>query len=193
MERFKKRLMNINWIVSDRATLDPTIDLAQLKKIGAFWGSWQTWRSCQTDNVICNNMAKAAELTKRNFQTNCNLYVPNSIYLDLDRPAGVRLYEGTFKHEVDNQEEIVAMHLVSGISDLVLLLGFDFSEPSIHPDKLQEHKAHNYRSLTRQAILDNAKTQWVVIDHPGNFRKDLANLPNLTQDTLTNVIGMLAN
>ena len=193
MEGFEKRRMNINWILSDRVMLDPTIDIDQLKQIGSFWGGWQTWRAYQTDNVICHTMSKASELIKRNFQLSCNFYIPNSVYLDLDRPDGVRLYEGTFKHDVDNHEEIVAMHLVADQSDLVLLLGFDFTEPNKHADKLLEHKAHNYRSLTRQIILDNVNTQWVAVDHPGEFRKDLRDLDNLTQDSLANVIGMLSD
>jgi len=185
--------MKISWILSNSLVLDPTVDIDQLKNIGAFWGSWRTWRSCQTDNVICHDMAKADELIKRAFHAVCNFYIPNSIYTSLDRPTGVKLYEGDFIHDVDRHEEIVAMHLVASASEIVLMMGFDFSEPVKNPDKLVEHRETNYRNLTKQAMIDNPNTQWVMVDHPAEFRKDLQKVANLSRDSLENVIGMLAN
>ena len=185
--------MNINWVLANSYIPDPTINLDQLKSCGAFWGSWQTLRACGTDNVICHDMSKASELIQRAFHAVCNFYIPNSIYASLDRPVGVKLYEGAFVHDLDNQEEIVALHLTAGISDIVLLLGYDLSEPEKLADRLQEHRALNYRNLFRQAIQNNPNVQWVVIDHVKEFRKDLQNLNNLTKDTLTNVIDMLAH
>lgn len=180
--------MNINFVLSNTATIDPAVDINRLKELGSFWGSWQTWRSCQTDNVICHDQKKAHELITRSFHTSCNLYIPETVFVALDRPAGVKLYAGEFIHEVDNQEEIVAMHLAANTGDIVLLLGFDFRQMPKLEDTLAEHRAHNYRSLTRQVILDNPNTQWVVLDHLGEFRKDLENLPNLGHDTLSNII-----
>jgi hypothetical protein len=181
--------MNINIVLSNRAEIDPTVDLKRVKELGSFWGGWRTWRSCQTDNVICQDMSKAQELIQRNFHKTCNFYIPNSVYVSLDRPAGVKLYEGTFIHDVDNQEDIVAMHLSAATADIVLLVGFDFSEPVKLEDRLAEHRAHNYRSLTRQVMLDNTKTQWVILDHADDLRKDLLDLPNLGQDTLKNILS----
>jgi hypothetical protein len=111
----------------------------------------------------------------------------------LDRPQGVRLYEGEFVHDLDHHEEIVALHLTAGISDIVLLLGFDLAEADLPVDRLQRHRAVNYRNLVRQAIKDNANTQWVLVDHDRPVGKDFEELGNLTTDTLTNVIGMLAH
>jgi hypothetical protein len=185
--------MNINWVVANNYLLDPTIDIDKIKSCGSVWGGWQTWRSCGTDNVICHDMSKASELVKRAFHAVCNFYIPNSIYKDIGRPAGVKIYEGEFVHDVDHQEQIVAMHLTAGISDIVLLLGFDFSEPVISTDKLHAHRAHNYRSLIKQAIKDHPEVQWVAVDHDQDFRKDLLELDNLTKDTLDNVIGMLSD
>ena len=98
--------MNISWVLSDFVAADPTLDVADLKRLGSFWGSWRTWRAFQTDNVICHDQAKAAELIKREFQTKCNFYIPNLIYTNLNRPTGVNVYEGEFVHDVDHQEEI---------------------------------------------------------------------------------------
>ena len=185
--------MNISWVIADSAELDPTQNIDALKKLGPIWGSWRTWRAYQTDNVICHAQIKADELVKRKFQERCNFYIPDSINVLLGRPPGVRLYAGDFVHDVIRQEEIVALHLAATTSDIVLLLGYDLSEPEKLPDRLQEHRALNHRNLLRQAIQDNPGVQWVVIDHDKEFRKDLQDLGNLTRDTLTNVIGMLAH
>ena len=185
--------MNINWVLANSYIPDPTVNLDQLKSCGAFWGGWQTWRSCGTDNVICHDHAKASDLIKRAFHAVCNFYIPNSLYVSLDRPAGVRLYEGEFVHDLDDHEEIIALHLVAGVSDIVLLLGYDLSEPEKLADRLQEHRATNHRNLLRQAIQDNPTVQWVAVDHEKEFRKDLQDSANLTRDSLDNVIGMLAH
>lgn len=185
--------MNINWVLANSYIPDPTINLDQLKSCGAFWGGWQTWRASGTDNVICHDHAKASDLIKRAFHAVCNFYIPNSLYVSLDRPAGVRLYEGEFVHDLDDHEEIIALHLVAGVSDIVLLLGYDLSEPEKLADRLQEHRATNHRNLLRQAIQDNPTVQWVAVDHEKEFRKDLQDFANLTRDSLDNVIGMLAH
>jgi hypothetical protein len=75
----------------------------------------------------------------------------------------------------------------------VLLLGFDLSEAKPLPDRLEQHRATNYRNLIRQAMKDNAQTQWVLVDHDRPVGKDFEELDNLTTDTLSNVIGMLAH
>jgi len=183
--------VNIAWVLADSATFGPEINIERLKQIGSFWGSWRTWRGCETDNVICNDLAKAADLLKRNFQTDCNFYLPNGSYQSLNRPVGVKLYEGTFVHDVDRQDEIVAMHLAAAANDIVLLLGFNLSEPAVNPDKLLEHRARNYRGLIRQAMADNSHVQWVLVDHPDPVMKDMANLPNLTVDTMESVLTLV--
>jgi hypothetical protein len=180
--------MNVNWVLADSIVLDPTVDTTQLKNLGSLWVSWRTWRSCQTDNVICNDSVKSADLIKREFQKTCNFYIPNSVYQQLNRPDGVRLYEGEFVHEVDHQEDIVAMHLAASSSDIVLLLGFDLTEKQPNPDTLLEHRARNYRGLVRQAIADNNQVQWLLVDHPESVMKEFANLENLSTDTMANVL-----
>jgi hypothetical protein len=51
----------ISWVLSDDIDLDPTQDIDALKLVGPLWGSWRTWRACQTDNVICHDQIKVAE------------------------------------------------------------------------------------------------------------------------------------
>jgi len=180
--------MNISWVLADSVELDPTQDINDLKRLGAFWGSWKTWRAYQTDNVICHDQAKAAELLKRNFQTLCNFYLPNSIYPALGRPPGVKLYAGEFVHDVVRQEEIVAVHLAATTSDIVLLLGWDLTELPNTPDKLEAHQALHHRNLLFQALKDYNQIQWVVVDHPGDLAKNLTKLDNVVTDTMDTVL-----
>jgi len=184
--------MNIQWVLADNLVLDPTADLARMKKSGSFWGSWKTWRAYGTDNVICHDFQKAQDLIKRNFQSSCNFYIPRSSYEKLDSPQGVKLYEGDFMgHTVDCHDEIVAMNLAASICDVVLLLGFDWREKPPIEDKILELRAKNYRGLVLQAIRSAPNTQWILVSHPGEAIEELSAQPNLGRDSLSNVFGLL--
>jgi hypothetical protein len=185
--------MNISWILANGLIPDPELDLDKLKEIGPFWGGWQTWRSCGTDNVICNDFDRAHSLLARKFNEGCNFYIPNTIYQKLDHPTSVKLYDGTTELDLENKEEIIAMHLAASQNDIVLLLGFDWQPKSKNSDRLLEHRAQNYRTLIKQAITEHDQVQWVLIDHPPELMLELKDLPNLTQDTLTSVLKLLTS
>lgn len=185
-------MMNITWVLADDLILDPTINVNIVKQIGSMWGSWKTWRAYSTDNVICHDMRKADDLIKREFHKSCNFYISNSTYSLTGRPAGVKLYEGDFMgHDVDNQDELVAMNLAASQSDIVLLLGFDWSTKTPDPDKLREVRARNYRGLVLQAVKSRPNVQWILVEHSGEIMPELAELPNLDKDTFNNVLGIL--
>ena len=129
----------------------------------------------------------------KQFGTICNFYVSNTVHQELNQPKRVRTYGGDFSHEVQEQDEIVAMHLAAAASDIVLLLGFDWTAKPLPEDTDKRLLRHNYINLVREAIAGNAQTQWVVIDHAGAIMPELAQLSNLTQDTMANVFGMLGD
>jgi len=181
----------ISWVLSDSVLLDPTQDIEQLKRVGAFWGSWRTWRACQTDNVICHDQVKANELIQREFQKLCNLYIPESVNAGLDRPTGVRVYAGEFVHDVIRQEEIVAMHLAATTSDIVIMLGWDLTKLEPNTDRLQASQAQHHRNLVQQAFITYDQVQWVIVDHTGPVDLNLINLDNVVADTLTTVLNLV--
>lgn len=185
--------MKISWVVSDNIVLDPTLDITKIKDIGPIWGSWRTWRNCSTDNVICYDKEKAVDLLERQFQTLCNLYLPDSSYQFLNRPTGVKLFGGDFTQDISNKDELVALHLAASTSEIVLLLGFNWTLQPKLEDRLEEHKAYVRRQLLKHAISDNPNTQWVLIDHKLDLMPELSNISNLTQDTLKNVLSMLSS
>jgi len=188
MHKIKEK---ISWVLSDSVVLDPTQDIEELKRVGTFWGSWRTWRACQTDNVICHDQVKADELIQREFQKLCNLYIPESVSASLDRPEGVKVYAREFVHDVVRQEEIVAMHLAATTSDIVIMLGWDLTKLDVNPDRLQANQAQHHRNLLQQAFITYDQIQWVVVDHKGPMDPNLTNLDNVVADTLVTVLNLI--
>jgi hypothetical protein len=182
--------VKISWVVAADYSLDPTVSVEQIKSVGPVWGSWRTWRSCGTDNVICHEQQKGRELLDRAFQAVCNFYIPRNLYEPLARPVGVRLYDGDFDRELDNIEDIVALHLAGTSSDIVLLVGFDWTLPEDISDRFERHKITNRHGLMRGAVSNMPKTQWVAIDCT-DMDRSYQNLTNLTRDTLQNALQLL--
>jgi len=186
-----ERLMRINWVFASFWIPDVTIDMDGVKNTGPSWGSWKSWRACSTDNVICHDRGRAQELLNRAFQAVCNFYVPRKYYQELGRPVGIKLYDGDFLEEAPDLEDIIAMHLAAANSDIVLLAGFDFSKPMLVDDKFEMHKIKNRLGLTRQVIASNQDIQWVIVDHAAEMDTAFTELPNLTRDTVNNVLQLL--
>lgn len=176
--------MRINWVFADGYQLDPTVDVEKIKSVGSTWGSWRTWRSCSTDNVICHDLDKAQNLISRQFQNACNFHIPKKYYEQIGSPRNVKLYEGNFPQVPKHAEDIVAMHFVATISDIVLMVGFDLTKPLTTSDQI-------YHGLVRGAFTANSKVQWVLVDHSQNLNSAYQNLPNLTCDTMKNVLQLL--
>jgi hypothetical protein len=185
-------MMQINWIFSASYNPGPEIDLDAIQNIGPSWGSWRSWRACKTNNVICHDRAKSNDLLARSFQSVCNFYIPKTLYQEVGRPIGVRLYDGDFRDEVDDLEDIIAMHLVSANSNIVLMAGFDFSEQDPKTDKLEQHRAKNRLGLIYQIIADCPEIQFVLVDHPKPVNKTYSGLSNLTCDVMKNVLKLLS-
>jgi len=183
--------MRINWVLASGYQFDPAVDIEVLKQIGPFWGSWNTWRGCGTDNVICHNLSKSKELIKRKFQEGCNFYVPEKNYLELNRPNQVKLYSGSYESQVNNIEDIIAIHLAAIDSDLVLLAGFQLPAIVDTGDRFELHKIKNYYGLIR-SLIAGSPAQYVLLDHNGLVDKSCQDLANLTCDTMENVLQLLA-
>lgn len=163
----------------------------QAKNIGPTWGSYKSWRHCDTDNVICNDAGKARELCQRAMHAVCNLYLPQKLFVTLDRHPGIKWYQGTFDDAVIDIEDIISMHLVAVHSDLVLCLGFDLSNPDVSLDQKTTHSMKNRLGLIRSCINQNSKTQWVFVDHNESFHSIFHNMANIDRDSLKNVLKLL--
>ena len=183
--------MRVNWVIASDYQMDPTVDPDSLKLVGPIWGSWRTWRGCSTDNVICYDFSKSRELLDRAFQAVCNFYVPRKFYQDLGRPLGVKLYDGEFNQETEFSEDVISMHLAASVSDIILLLGFDFGKIKIPEDRSQKHKIINRHGLIRSIIAADDRIQWVAVNHPAELDESYQSLSNLTCDTMANALKLL--
>lgn len=183
--------MRVNWVFSAKYNPGPEIDLAAAKNVGPSWGSWRSWRACGTDNVICHDRSQAESMLNRSFQNLCNFYIPKSLFQDLGRPTGVRLYDGEFLDEVHDIEDIIALHFVASASDLVLLAGFDLGKQEPTSDRLEQHRIQNRLGLIRQLFVSHPTVQWVLVDHPKELDQAYSNLDNLTCDKIESVLQLL--
>lgn len=180
--------MEISWVLSEDYN-DPIVKSEQLKDIGSTWGSWKTWRSWSTDNVLCADNVKAQDLIKRAFHSVCNFYIPQESYILLNRPTGVKVFEGDFPDDFTKQEDVIAIHLCSQ-SELVLCMGFDLQEIT-ETDPKAKFLAKSYEAAIRAVIKNNPNTQFVFIDHPGELDKSLKGLENISCDSYENVLQLL--
>ena len=177
--------MKISWVIAEGYQFDPTVNVDTVRDIGPIWGSWTTWRGCGTDNVICNNKPKAEQLIAQQFHNGCNFYIPDSLWGELGNPGRVQRYGGSFQHDMEHTDDIVALHLASNQSDVILMLGF-----SLMP--ITDTNNQHYYGHTLSVIKQNTDTQWVLVDHLADLDKNFQDLPNLTCDTLENVLKLLA-
>ena len=180
--------MEISWVISEDYN-DPIVKSEKLKEIGSTWGSWKTWRAYSTDNVLCADNTKAQDLIKRAFHSVCNFYIPQKSYTLLNRPTGVKVFDGDFPDDFTKQEDVIAMHLCSQ-SELVLLLGFNLQEVT-EEDPTAKFLAKSYQAAIRSDVKNNPNTQWVFIDHSEDMEKSLKDLENITCDTYENVLQLL--
>jgi len=54
-----------------------------------------------------------------------------------------------------------------------------------------QRRAENYRLYVKHIIRDNSEVQWVLVDHDAKLMPEVRDLPNLTVDSLANIIKML--
>jgi hypothetical protein len=178
--------MNIAWLFAENTLLPPATDMQAIKNVAPIWGSWRTQRGYQTDNVICWDSQQATQLVSQGYADICNLFVHQRVYEELDKPDNVHVFGGDFVHAVDSSDDIVGMHLVATTADVILMVGFDFTEP-----KTSSESKNNYLGLAAQVVIDHPRQQWVMIDHAINLAKPFAGLENITCDRMKNVLQLL--
>ena len=81
---------------------------------------------------------------------------------------------------------ILSMHLVASTADIILMVGFDFTEP-----KKATESHDNYLGLAGQIVKDCPKQQWVLVDHGTKLAKPFEGLENITCDKMKNVLQLL--
>lgn len=174
--------MNIVWLFSETTDLGPSVNIDQLHDLAPIWGSWRTWRGYGTDNVVCYEAAQAHVLIEQDYQSVCNLYVPQEAWEKANRPQKVFAFGGAFPESTDHGEDIISMHLAASQAQIVLMVGFelDAKQPS-----------NSYIELVAQTMKAYSQVQWVLVDHSEQLAKPLQGLKNVTCDKLNNVLQLL--
>jgi hypothetical protein len=178
--------MNIAWLFAENTLLPPATDIQAIKNVAPIWGSWRTQRGYQTDNVICWDPVQATQLVAQGYGAICNLFIHQTVYEQLEKPDRVRVFGGEFFHAVDSADDVVGMHLVASAADVILMVGFDFTEP-----KTDTESRTNYLGLAAQVVRDHPKQQWVMVNHSPELAKPFAGLENITCDLMKNVLQLL--
>jgi len=188
MATVAERGVRVTWVVaaSTQNRSDWEDYPSRMKDVAPIWGSWKTWINFGTDNVICHDREQAQRLQSRAFHAVCNLYLLRSVYEDLGSPRAINAYDGEWSRPCADIEDIVAMHLASHQSDLVLMLGFDFGKIS------QNHPGDVDRKGMMRSAIQQSSAQWVAIDHDIDPDPAFANLTNFTRDTMSNVLRLLS-
>ena len=178
--------MNIAWLFAENTLLSPAADVQAIKNVAPIWGSWRTQRGYQTDNVICWDSQQATQLIAQGYSAICNLFVHQSVYDELGKPDRVHVFGGEFVHAVDSHDDIVGMHLVASASDVILMVGFNFTE-----SKNPTESRINYLGLAAQVVKSSPKQQWVMVDHSIDLAKPFEGQENITCDKMKNVLQLL--
>lgn len=174
--------MKISVVIANRTVIDPTINPENLKAIGETWGSWHQWHQSHPQNVLCHSVEQATKFVENNFHTACKLWTHERAFGG-KRPD-VYTYGGDFVHEIPDPEEIVALHLATSLSDIVVLVGFDWE--TLHTtDSVQLHQRMVRDDLIQKIVEQRPSVQWVITsDVPESLNK----LPNVMSDTLQNIL-----
>ena len=109
----------------------------------------------------------------------------------MQRPSGVKLYQGDFLQEAVDLEDVICMHLVADQSDIVLMFGFDLSNPGVIDDRLELHRMTNRLGLIRQSMVAAPDVQWILVDHAQVPDSAFGTLANLACDNISNVLQLL--
>ena len=173
--------MRISWVLSEDITADE-LDANTVSDICPTWGSWKTWKTFKTDNCICTNASEATDLIQRAFHAVCNFYLLKEVYTHVGNPAGVKLFDGNFKDNVINKDDIVALNLTAPTNDIVLLSGFNFTD---------EEARREYNSDIKDLIKTYSSTQFVLVDYKHKLPDWAAELENLTTDSLKSIKNLL--
>jgi len=176
--------MKVNWIIGKEMHTAIT-DSDMMKNIAPIWGSYTTWKKYKTDNSICNELSNAKDLIARAFHAISNLYVPETNFVDLGRPVGLKLFGGKFTQEdFKFKDDIVALWLASHDADIVLMLGFDLRSTD---DTVRK----GYYMSIMQIIKEHKDVQFVLVDYNIDLSDIFNDLDNLQQDSLEAVQELL--
>lgn len=168
-----------------------TPDIDTMKDLGAIWGSWASFQSCDTDNCIADDFSDARKLLDQGLNTKCNLWTHEDNFAMLERPEGLSIYKIGIDKDLIHRDDLVSMALTAARYDIVVCMGFDLDENGSVTDRLERHEHKRYLMAIKHIIKGFPDTQFVFVDLPSDATPDISDLPNFTCDNIQNVLQLL--
>jgi hypothetical protein len=184
--------VEICWVV--QKDYDPKSDIGaeKMKELCTVWGSYKSWRQCQTDNCVVEDFSEARRLVDRDFNLKTNLWTHEENYDDLGRPEALSLHKITIDKTLQDKDDLVALALAGARYDLVMCIGFDISFHKDITDKLELHEHKRYLSAIANIVRGFDQTQFVFIDLPNDPAENFDGLENITCDNIQNVLTLVS-
>jgi len=180
------------WIVQKDYDPNKHIGFEKMKTVCPIWGSWESWRTCVTDNIIVEDFSDARRLLDRELNTKTNMWTHEENFDLLGRPETLSLHNITIDKSLRDKNDLVAMALAAARHDLVLCAGFDLSFNGQETDKLERHEQKRYLSAVANIVRGFNQTQFVFIDLPTDPAENFDDLPNFTCDNIENVLLLVS-
>lgn len=178
--------MKISIVFANQTWVSPLIDLGKLRHVGMIWAAWNQWHQLFPHHTVCHDMTRAKELIAGGFHRRTELFIPETAFNALNKPKGVKMYGGEFLHEISRPEELIAMFLASATSDIVVLVGYDWTVPTPN-DTLEAFAVENRMRVIQDAIRGAPNVQWIVVGE--SVPEQLKEFENVDHDTLENIIS----
>jgi len=183
--------MKIGWILSEQIGKKVT-KIETLQDVAPTWGSCSIYNDYSIDNVICNDIKQAERAIQHNVQTDVNFYMQRDDYSTLGNPSNVKTFQGSFDDtNINFKDDIVTLNIVTGMYDIILLLGFKFTKPKAKAEQMDKHKQLAYLHNIKTIITENEDKQFVLVNYKGKLSNDFESIENLSRDSLTNVLELV--
>ena len=169
--------MRSSLVISEDVTGEIVHDINAL---GDTWGSCRVLADYKLSNCICTDISIAKQLITNKVHQKSTLYIKQEHYQAVGSPVGVKLINSETNNLI-NIDDIIALNLVRD-SEIVLLLGFDFTEDS---------ERDEYYFNVQEIIKSEPETQFVFVEYNNELPTWLMKFDNVTQDTVENVRSLL--
>lgn len=184
--------MEYCWVAQKNHDPSKNIGFEKMKAVCPIWGSWESWRTCATDNIIVEDFSDARRLLDREINTKTNLWTHEENFDLLGRPESLSLHNITIEKSLRDKNDLVALALAGARHDLVMCVGFDLSFNEQETDKLERHEQKSYLTAIANILKGFNQTQFVFIDLPSDPPENFTELPNFTCDNIENVLALVS-
>lgn len=176
--------MRCNWIIGPNTPILDINTVDRMHDVAPIWSSVTSMQPGIADNLVCHDTLTGELMLRKNYGAIYNLYVPQCL-ASLGLPCRASYYQGEFDGDVSGIEDVICLHLVLPVSDIILAVGFDLSAKSAKHDITA---MQNRLGMIRQLMTTDPEMQWILIGSENKIHDTFRNLPNVSCDTMKNVL-----